>query len=371
MQVQVDPPPPVTEDTSAAALARKRLAKGKRLSLGVPRFPSLRAWRTKSKSSPRQEPTTVSHDTAEIDLSNPRENSNDQDTYKWAVIYENQRGLTIFSTPYYSRFGLFPRDPPPFTIPEVEGRRDKQPKVSLHNYPLPDGSWDWVSTSWMVDMHSDGQVHYDGFEYNWFFRRHKWRPEPGMFSAGGLVRRRRWVRLMMRSARPIVVEQSNSGDIPTRSTTLPPTRYPALPDKSALELETEKAMVWRGDFDDWKRCHHLMAHLNRDGAKLEVWRDWLGVPPRARPRKVWTEDDYVSPSEDTNGGSMVRTPALEGPQRESLVTVVHDHVEELTQLFIYPESRVELYEILRAANIAVRREDLGVEFWSYRREGAI
>ena len=227
---------------------------------------------------------------------------------------------------------LFPRDPPPFTIPEAEGRREKQPKVSLHEYPLPDGSWDWVSRSWMVDMRSDGEVYYDGFEYNWLFRRHKWRPEPGMFSAGGLVRRRRWVRLMMRSAHPIDAEQSSCGDGPT----LPSTRYSALPDNgSALELEAEEAMVWRGDLDDWKRCHQLMAGLNRDGAKLEVWRDWLGVPPRARSRKVWTEDDYAFPSEETNGGNMVRTPALEGPHRESLVAVVQDHVRAIYASVFY------------------------------------
>jgi len=365
--MQVDPPPQVTEDTSAAALAHKRLSKGKHLSLSFPRF--LKAWRTKRKPSPREEPATLglSNDTAEIDLGNLHGDSNNRDTYyKWAVIYENQRGITIFSTPYYSRFGLLPRDPPPFTIPEAEGRRDKQPKVSLRDYPLPDGSWEWVSTSWMVDMRSDGQVQYDGFEYNWFFRRHKWRPEPGTFSAGGLVRRRRWVRLMMRLAHPVSVEQNNGGD-----GSMPSIPYSAPSDNSALELEAEKAMVWRGDIDDWKRCHQLMARLNRDGAKLEVWRDWVGVPPRARPRKVWTEDDHVFPSEETDGRNMIRTPALEGPQRESLVTVVHDHVEELVQLFIYPESRVEFCEILRAANIAVSREDFSVEFWSYRRGNSI
>jgi hypothetical protein len=31
-----------------------------------------------------------------------------KDIYCWAIIYENQRGLTLFSTPYYSRLGLLP-----------------------------------------------------------------------------------------------------------------------------------------------------------------------------------------------------------------------------------------------------------------------
>lgn len=231
--------------------------------------------------------------------------------------------VTLLSTPYYSPLGLLPHDPPPFTVPEVEGRRDRQPQVSLQDYPLPDGTWRWVSTCWMVDMRSEGEVQYDGFEYNWLFRRHKWRPEPGWLSAGGWVRRRRWVRLMMRPAHPhhAATEQEDKG-VPL--TTSSSTRYSVIPDSRTLELETEKVMVWRGDSDDWNRCHHLMARLNRDGTKLELWREWLGVSPRTRRRQVWSEDDYSVPLETFNGELSVG--ALEGAQRESLTTVVHDHV---------------------------------------------
>jgi hypothetical protein len=95
---------------------------------------------------------------------------------------------------------------------------------------------------------------------------------------------------------------------------------------NASELETEKAMVWRGDLDDWKRCRHLMARLNRDGTKLELWKEWLGVSPRTRHRRVWTDDDYLTPSEDFVGGPIAGALALEGAQRESLVTAVQQHV---------------------------------------------
>ncbi len=172
-------------------------------------------------------------------------------------------------------------------------------------------------------MRSEGEVHYDGFEYNWFFRRHKWRPEPSTFSAGGWVRRRRWIRLMMRPAHPTATAEHSDDDGQHPHTVSSPLTI--VPDDSVSELETEKAMVWKGDLDDWKRCHHLMTRLNRDGTKLELWRDWLGVSPRTR-QNVWTEDDYFPPSDGFNGGPIVRAPALEGAQRESLVTVVQEHV---------------------------------------------
>lgn len=372
--MQVEPPPAISEDDSAAELARRRLLKGKRFYLGLPRVPYLTAWRwrTSSKSQPLEEQTILSHETAEIDIRDPFPDSDtSQDIYRWAVVYENQRGVTLLSTPYYSRLGLLPHDPPPFTVPEADGRRDRQPQVSLHDYPLPDGTWRWVSTSWMVDMRSEGEVHYDGFEYNWLFRRHKWRPEPGWLSAGGWVRRRRWVRLMMRPAHPhhAATEQSDKAFPITTSLS---TRYSVMLDSSAVELETEKVTVWRGDPDDWNRCHHLMARLNRDGIKLELWREWLGVSPRTRQRKIWTEDDYSVPLEKFNGGPSARAPALEGAQRESLATAVRDHVEDLIRLFIYPESRAEFFRILSTAGINLDRdyqlpsEALGVEFWSYR-----
>lgn len=175
----------------------------------------------------------------------------------------------------------------------------------------------------MVDMRSEGQVHYDGFEYNWFFRRYKWRPEPGSFSAGGLVRRRRWVRLMVRPARPI--EKRDNGDGQNPAITLPSTRYSIVPDDGARELEAAKAMVWGGEPNDWERIHYFMVRWNRDGTRLELWRKWLGIPPQTRQRKVWSEDEYSSPSEEQNEQATKALP-LEETQRESLAAVVRDHV---------------------------------------------
>ena len=66
--------------------------------------------------------------------------------------------------------------------------------MTLEDYPLPDGSWKWVSRGWMIDMRGDGQVQYDGFEYSRSFRSKHWGPSPGVLSNRGLVRRRRWLR---------------------------------------------------------------------------------------------------------------------------------------------------------------------------------
>jgi hypothetical protein len=94
--MQVEPPPAVSEDDSAAELARRRLLKGKRFHLGLPRVPYLSARRTRSKSQTLEEQTILSNDTAEIDLRDPLPDlDTSQDIYRWAVVYENQRGFAL------------------------------------------------------------------------------------------------------------------------------------------------------------------------------------------------------------------------------------------------------------------------------------
>ncbi|KAL1761925.1 hypothetical protein FB107DRAFT_200137 [Schizophyllum commune] len=94
-----------------------------------------------------------------------------QDKFQWAVLYENQRGFTFFSIPYYSSMGLLPFDPAPFTAPQFpatvpsssapvntapkRGRVRSQGTLSFNEFPLPDGTWRWLSKKWMVDMSSD------------------------------------------------------------------------------------------------------------------------------------------------------------------------------------------------------------------------
>ncbi len=189
----------------------------------------------------------------------------------------------IFSTAYYSPLTLLPLDPPPFTIPTAaRSPHTNQPTVTLEDYPLPDGSWKWVSRAWMIDMRGDGEVQYDGFEYARSFRSKKWGPDTGFMSSHGLVRRRRWIRLMMRPAQAThdtesVLEHAGNGSVVPElehheeGATRPPSVTFTVLD------EEEESGVWRGDEGDWRRCHSALRHLARDGKILEVWAHWLGV----------------------------------------------------------------------------------------------
>jgi len=96
--MQVEPPPAISEDTSTPELARRRLLKSKGFYLGLPRVPYLNAWRTRAKSRPLVEQTILSNDGEEIDLSDPFQDlDTGQDVYRWAVVYENERGFALAS----------------------------------------------------------------------------------------------------------------------------------------------------------------------------------------------------------------------------------------------------------------------------------
>ena len=194
--------------------------------------------------------------------------------------------LTLFSTPYYSPLSLLPLDPPPFTIPSASrSPRVGQPTVSLSSYPLPDGTWRWVSRAWMVDMRGDGQTQYDGFEYNWFFRSKNWRSEVGNFGAGGWVRRRRWIRLMMRPAQTPpndVAQHDDPGRAPVEGSPLQYSDHGVTRASSVVsagDSSTDDTDIWDSDEDEnWVRCRIALRRAGRDGRKLELWKKWFGCP---------------------------------------------------------------------------------------------
>jgi hypothetical protein len=269
----------------------------------------------------------------------------------YTMILKSPIRATIFSIPYYSSLSLLPTDPLPFTLPSASPRRRDQPSLSFTTYPLPDGKWRWVSKSWMIDMRSDsGEVQYDGFEYNWRFRQQNWRAEVGTLSAGGLVRRRRWMRLMVRPAqnRKMKTDINEYGEDGSGTSTpmlgngsishaskisFPPSLYPgSLHSDMLFDLQGEEVWLGNDPEDDWKRCHLLMKRLARDGRKLELWKRWLGVdvPQEGKGKeRQWTEDEGPLPSEMAKQERAIintaNTPAL-----EHVTAVLRKHVNMIS-----------------------------------------
>ncbi|KXN90026.1 hypothetical protein AN958_05031 [Leucoagaricus sp. SymC.cos] len=412
------PPPPtlVKDDSTARDAVRQRLAPKSRLSR-VFSLPRLRLQRTSSSTksltrdprlseplaeagtSIQEEPpaiTTASTlESAPITLDDNSIKGKDDETkdrYEWAIVYENQRGATLFSIPYYSALSLLPTDPSAFTLPNASSRRSEQPPITLATYPLPDGNWRWVSRAWMIDMRSNsGIVQHDGFEYNWVFRRHNWRAQVGFLSAGGWVRRRRWVRLMMRPAKNKThIETQGTASSSSTSSRNNLLRH-SMTSSNLTGLSefphTLVESVWFGNDNDWKRCRSLMLRYAQDGRKLDLWRTWLGyyhpayrdqftdlvnVGKGKGKQKQWTEDDGPLPSqllEPDAASYRSMTP----PPREYIAPVLHRHGRDLLQIFVYPDSRVQFLRLLgKAGLLPDLRINIGsdfntseVEFWSY------
>lgn len=265
--------------------------------------------------------------------------SQEKDLFAWAVIYENQRGMYLFQTPLYSRFSLFPGlDPAPYTLPSsfiphgtVEEpaksrfrqvlrrlRRDHPTPTSKAEYPLPDGTWRFVSSNWMLDMQQAdvGRLQHDGFEYNWIFRERNWSSIVGFT---GWVRRRRWIRLMVR---PAISRRKHLED---------DARFTTENDTD----DSDSAGLWKGDpSSDWERCQRILGDRGRDGKKLELWRNWFS---------------------EVNNHSRI-------------VAVLQTHVEEVLHSFVYPDSRAQFLQMLSQHSILQHIDiPLGigpVSFWS-------
>jgi len=235
--------------------------------------------------------------------------------------------LTVFSSPYYSQLSLLPIDPPQFTVPSQSLKQCQQPNILLSNYPLPDGTWHWVSKSWMIDMRTcSGEVQHDGFEYNWYFREKNWHAEVGKFSTGAWVRRRRWVRLMMRPAHHTVEHLEGSSSPSTSNSRLLDRPLDAsfstlVHPRSEIALDEivqEADLEWEGSEQDWVRCCRLMRRLGRDGRKLELWRIWL-CPYLANSDPV---GKWKRPENGSSSMSLRNHP----PPLEHLGTVLQNHV---------------------------------------------
>ncbi|KAG8929663.1 hypothetical protein FRC02_005252 [Tulasnella sp. 418] len=358
-------------------------------------------WESKGRNGPVFEsPVDIEDDRREGDIARAEEN---KDLYRWAILYENQRGFTdIWSIPHYSSRTLLPNDPPPFTVPlppskrrghasKEESKEAMKTPCSLRDYQLPDARWKWVSKHWMVDMRGDGEVSNSGFEYNWAFRSKGWRPNPGTLSAGGWVRRRRWVRLMVRPAEVVEKPLLNEGPTPSTSrTSLPLSKSQRslalsmarsrsrldsvneldLDDRSYSDVSTTAASAfgntWRGEVDeDWLRAHRVLKHFGRDGKCLEIWRDWLGVetPDLTLNGNVTPGGSHVDIKgkgkmrEDSNtfaNWNVVDSASINPkivPDRDCVVAVLEKYGGEILSLFIFPSSRAAFLDLLDEAGI--------------------
>ncbi|KAI0651861.1 hypothetical protein C8Q79DRAFT_935211 [Trametes meyenii] len=425
------PPPPgsiLKDDYAAAEEARRRFSKRRLFpSVSLPSFHRRRS-KVHRRDAPPSPPsigkvngsasTAVIPDLVVISEPPNRGEALDEDynkdVYRWAVLYENQRGAMVFSTPYYSALTLLPLDPPPFTIPTAaRSPRKYQPTVSLEDYPLPDGSWKWVSRAWMIDMHGDGQVQYDGFEYSRSFRSKRWGPDPGVMSHRGLVRRRRWIRLMMRPApaRHEDVESVFGVPGPVALSLLPEiahneegaTRPPSVLISSSDDDEWPLD-VWKGDSGDWDRCHAALRRLDRDGRMLDLWAGWLGILD-ARPISRQTSCNSSLPpsphadeeptlqrgasdtlsdgpsTSDTSGQEVDGLTADTGvsiskASKQYVAAVLRTHGSNILAFFVYPDSRATLLRYLKRVGLLDElRVGLGasesvrvLDFWSYTQD---
>ncbi|KAG6899935.1 hypothetical protein C0993_005135 [Termitomyces sp. T159_Od127] len=299
-------PPPFASrtDDAAAAAARKRPRTAKtRCDIFLP---ILRPW-SQSTHPPQHATELVQGSTSSLislDSSPLGTPGSSTDKYKWAVVYENQRGL-------------LPCDPPPFTIPDAS-HSSKQASISLEDYPLPDGTWRWVSKCWMIDMRSDtGEVQHDGFEYNWMFRAHKWSAEVSSLSAGG------WISRQHESED---TQRFNKDHVQTLDVN--------------LDCLTENAE------ENWQKCCSLMKDLGRDGRKLELWKKWLDEMKQGKLTNVELAGGITSDAADV---STVKKSATRA--EEYIIQILRLHGDRLLHSFIYPESRATFVDMLREAGL--------------------
>ncbi|KAJ8326266.1 hypothetical protein BDV3_005830 [Batrachochytrium dendrobatidis] len=120
------------------------------------------------------------------------------------VIYENQRGTSLFGAPKFSKKSLLPTDFPAYS--------DKQGGfvVDLKLFQCRP-TWEWVS-DWMVDM--NGDVDQEGWCYGLQFISDKW---SGTCRTSHYVRRRKWIRMRrMKGA-----SSATSGSLPSATATTP------------------------------------------------------------------------------------------------------------------------------------------------------
>ncbi|GJJ09692.1 hypothetical protein Clacol_003916 [Clathrus columnatus] len=336
------------EDNDLAEEARKHIRKN--LKKKTPWFPCRAGGWTDLKA--RQDSTEAAAfdrvsevqaqltigDSLNIEFGDNRTNKNSEctsDQTKWVILYENQRGFMLFSTPYYSGRSLLPRDPPAFTAPEStpSSIHHVSRNATLNTYPMPDPTWTWFSDKWYVDMRGDGEVQHDG--------RGGWRPKVGWFSAGGFVRRRRWIRMMFRPSDAHLEAEAKAKQREFED---------RVGESLMLTYISEDVPLWKGDQYDWHRLHKLLKKIARDGPKIELWKAWLTdlIEERGSHKNKFREvsEDYIVMATNEN-----HRLSSERPCREWVVSILKEHGRDFRHFFVFSQSRMQFGALLLEAGI--------------------
>lgn len=121
------------------------------------------------------------------------------------MLHENQRGIVLFGvSKRFSSNVLFFTDPAPWT--DAHG---VDTALNTSTYQLPDSSWEWVHSTWMVDM--TGDTDEDGWQYSGSFTGLQfWRRPITVASKPGF--KRWWQRLHMSAHAHDLSQQAKKQD---------------------------------------------------------------------------------------------------------------------------------------------------------------
>jgi len=183
------------------------------------------------------------------------------------------------------------------------------------------------------------------------------------------VRRRRWVRLMMRPGS--VAAKAGEADAASAAENETSSGHDRTGvDKSSQggleDLVLEPEFIWKGDDEDWQRCFQAMKKAGRDSAILDLWRTWIEYGQKQR--NTTAEDHH-----NDHGSTSSRSPFDDSNQPQTLdhvATVLKSHSETILNLFIFPVSRVEFLRLVgKAFNGSLSQDNLlpsfsNVDFWS-------
>ncbi|WVO22087.1 uncharacterized protein IAS62_003412 [Cryptococcus decagattii] len=220
--------------------------------------------------------------------------------FVWDVLFENQRGIYLLGTAYYSSNTLLPKDPSAFTRPnrmvpttssfalaDPSQNPTVQPvkssKKNLHKakakssaptqsnetsytldtYQPPSLEWEYL-TPWMVNMRTGTDEL--GWRYNPWFRKNGWSSHAGNLGWWGWVRRREWVRLRARTPR----RKEEGKPLEERS------RTPSFKLENVLSGDVSNNIL---------RVLKVMGELGVDRERLELWKSWLDGIQKGEP--IW------------------------------------------------------------------------------------